>query len=330
MSSRWPPWSQWVTMSIQAPVVHLELHTNDLSSARDLYGELCGWHPDRVDTRHGSYLALDMGRRLGGGIVESSTAKPLWLPYVRGRRHRRRRPITRSRPGRLAAARRRARGRRAGAASSPRPSGGGARVLAAEALAGPRGAVPPLSAVVQQALDVERERAGEQDPGEVDDELPGRARAPCPSPRRRSAMPMLAAAGIVVTEISTPISAPDFAVLRLSIPAAPAQTATMNANASGSEMLLGQRVGLDVEGVRDQVRAVEGQRGQGGRGDREREADAQRDRRAPRQIRAPLHERDARARRPGRTRARRPSRRRPGSRESRKIPIAAMIPARTM
>jgi uncharacterized protein len=69
-------------MSIQAPVVHLELHTNDLSSARDLYGELCGWQPDRVDTRHGSYLALDMGRRLGGGIVESSTSKPLWLPYV--------------------------------------------------------------------------------------------------------------------------------------------------------------------------------------------------------------------------------------------------------
>jgi predicted enzyme related to lactoylglutathione lyase len=69
-------------MSIQAPVVHLELHTNDLTSARDLYGELCGWQPDRVDTRHGSYLALDMGRRLGGGIVESSTMKPLWLPYV--------------------------------------------------------------------------------------------------------------------------------------------------------------------------------------------------------------------------------------------------------
>src|SRR5918999_864698 len=70
-------------MSIQAPVVHLELHTNDLTSARDLYGELCGWEPAGVDPRHGSYLALDMGRRLGGGIVESSTAKPLWLPYVR-------------------------------------------------------------------------------------------------------------------------------------------------------------------------------------------------------------------------------------------------------
>ena len=67
----------------QAPVVHLELHTNDLPSARDLYGELCGWAPDRVDTGHGSYLALDLGRRLGGGIVESTTPhRPLGLPYV--------------------------------------------------------------------------------------------------------------------------------------------------------------------------------------------------------------------------------------------------------
>jgi predicted enzyme related to lactoylglutathione lyase len=58
------------------------LHTSDLSAARDLYGELCGWTPDRVATRHGSYLALDMGRRLGGGIVECPASRPLWLPYV--------------------------------------------------------------------------------------------------------------------------------------------------------------------------------------------------------------------------------------------------------
>ena len=45
---------------------------------------------------------------------------------------------------------------------------------------------------------------------------------------------MLAAAGIVVTEIRTPISAPDLAVLRLSIPAAPAQAATKNAKKSGA------------------------------------------------------------------------------------------------
>ena len=50
-------------------------------------------------------------------------------------------------------------------------------------------------------------------------------------------MPMLAAAGMVVTEMSTPISAPDLAVERLSMPAAPAHSATMNANASGLEML---------------------------------------------------------------------------------------------
>ena len=69
-------------MSIQSPLVHLELHTNDLPSALDLYGELCGWAPERVDTRHGSYLAVDMGRRLGGGIVESAAPRPMWLPYV--------------------------------------------------------------------------------------------------------------------------------------------------------------------------------------------------------------------------------------------------------
>src|SRR4051794_19583590 len=78
-------WSELVTMSIQAPVVHLELHTNDLSSARDLYGELGGWARARVDPRHGAYLALDMGRRLGGGIVESAAPRPLWLPYVQVR-----------------------------------------------------------------------------------------------------------------------------------------------------------------------------------------------------------------------------------------------------
>ena len=44
---------------------------------------------------------------------------------------------------------------------------------------------------------------------------------------------MLAAAGIVVTLISTPISAPDLAVLRLSMPAAPAQAATKNVKKSG-------------------------------------------------------------------------------------------------
>jgi predicted enzyme related to lactoylglutathione lyase len=64
------------------PLVHLELHTGDLRSARDFYAELCGWRPERVDSRHGSYDSLALGRGLGGGIVECDTQRPLWLPYV--------------------------------------------------------------------------------------------------------------------------------------------------------------------------------------------------------------------------------------------------------
>ena len=47
---------------------------------------------------------------------------------------------------------------------------------------------------------------------------------------------MLAAAGIVVTEISTPIRAPDLAEVSESTPAAPAKAATMKEKASGLEM----------------------------------------------------------------------------------------------
>ena len=63
-------------------VIHLELRTGDLRGATELYGELCGWRPEQIDTRHGSYLALEMGRQLDGGIVECATPRPLWLPYV--------------------------------------------------------------------------------------------------------------------------------------------------------------------------------------------------------------------------------------------------------
>jgi predicted enzyme related to lactoylglutathione lyase len=64
------------------PVVHLELHTGDLPGARALYGELCGWRPEQVDTRCGSYLALELGGGFGGGIVECGARRPVWLPYV--------------------------------------------------------------------------------------------------------------------------------------------------------------------------------------------------------------------------------------------------------
>lgn len=63
-------------------VRHLELHTGDRSCAAAFYAELCGWRPERIDTRHGSYLVLELGGLLGGGIVECPVKRPLWLPYV--------------------------------------------------------------------------------------------------------------------------------------------------------------------------------------------------------------------------------------------------------
>jgi predicted enzyme related to lactoylglutathione lyase len=64
------------------PVVHLELHTPDLQQARTLYAQLCGWRAERIDCPAGSYLALELGDGVGGGIVECATSWPLWLPYV--------------------------------------------------------------------------------------------------------------------------------------------------------------------------------------------------------------------------------------------------------
>ena len=47
------------------PVVHLELHTGDLPRALGFYARACGWNPERIQDPHGSYLALDLGRRVG-------------------------------------------------------------------------------------------------------------------------------------------------------------------------------------------------------------------------------------------------------------------------
>src|ERR687883_49711 len=63
-------------------VVHLELHTSNLVRASALLSSLCSWSPEPIGGRWGSYLALELGRELGGGIVECETERPLWLPYV--------------------------------------------------------------------------------------------------------------------------------------------------------------------------------------------------------------------------------------------------------
>jgi predicted enzyme related to lactoylglutathione lyase len=65
-----------------APVVHLELHTGDLPRASAFYSQLCGWRPEQIEIRSGSYHALGIGGGFGGGIVECGTRRALWLPYV--------------------------------------------------------------------------------------------------------------------------------------------------------------------------------------------------------------------------------------------------------
>jgi predicted enzyme related to lactoylglutathione lyase len=64
------------------PIVHWELHTRDLDGARSFYHELCGWREERIETRSGEYLALELGGGVGGGIVQCATKRALWLPYV--------------------------------------------------------------------------------------------------------------------------------------------------------------------------------------------------------------------------------------------------------
>ena len=60
--------------SLARGVVHLELHTGQLGRACGFYARLLGWRCETINLSHGSYLALDLGGRLGGGIVECRTA----------------------------------------------------------------------------------------------------------------------------------------------------------------------------------------------------------------------------------------------------------------
>lgn len=64
------------------PVVHLELHTGDLAGAAGFYSQLLCWRPTTVGAGSACYTAMELGGRLGGGIVECGTERPMWLPYV--------------------------------------------------------------------------------------------------------------------------------------------------------------------------------------------------------------------------------------------------------
>jgi predicted enzyme related to lactoylglutathione lyase len=64
------------------PVVHLELHTRDLAAASAFYSRLLGWRSEWIETRAGSYLAVGTGGDVGAGIVQCTTDRPVWVPYV--------------------------------------------------------------------------------------------------------------------------------------------------------------------------------------------------------------------------------------------------------
>ena len=51
------------------PIVHLELHTQDLDGARAFYADACGWRAERIAAAGRTY-------------VECETPRPLCLPYV--------------------------------------------------------------------------------------------------------------------------------------------------------------------------------------------------------------------------------------------------------
>jgi uncharacterized protein len=65
-----------------ARVVHLELHTGNLPRACAFYTRLFGWSAETVHAGTGSYLSLDWGAGIEGGVVEREVEHPLWLPYV--------------------------------------------------------------------------------------------------------------------------------------------------------------------------------------------------------------------------------------------------------
>jgi uncharacterized protein len=64
------------------PVVHLELQTGNLPRACAFFTQLFGWDAETIHLDAATYLALDLGERIEGGVVEREAERALWLPYV--------------------------------------------------------------------------------------------------------------------------------------------------------------------------------------------------------------------------------------------------------
>ena len=64
------------------PVVHLELRTANLSRACAFYSALFDWRVERVRVGSHSYLTLELGTGIQGGVVEGENRAAAWLPYA--------------------------------------------------------------------------------------------------------------------------------------------------------------------------------------------------------------------------------------------------------
>ena len=64
------------------PGVHLELHTSNLLRACAFYTRMFGWHAETVHYGAASYVTLDLGDGIQGGVVEHPDDRALWIPYV--------------------------------------------------------------------------------------------------------------------------------------------------------------------------------------------------------------------------------------------------------
>jgi uncharacterized protein len=67
------------------PFVHVELHTGDLTRAREFYSALFGWKlQDMPMPGGGTYTMIDVGGGTGGGMMANPApgTPPHWLAYV--------------------------------------------------------------------------------------------------------------------------------------------------------------------------------------------------------------------------------------------------------
>ena len=71
-----------MTPALTHPVVHLELHTANLPRACAFYTRLFGWEAETVHVGARTYLALELGVGIAGGVVEHAGGAAAWLPYV--------------------------------------------------------------------------------------------------------------------------------------------------------------------------------------------------------------------------------------------------------